>query len=70
MKRDSTLGGKYYKVASHDTCSSITGMMGISLTDFYFLNPEISATNCSNLELGRSYCVRAVGDIKSYPSYG
>ncbi|KJZ69800.1 hypothetical protein HIM_10818 [Hirsutella minnesotensis 3608] len=62
--------GKFYKVAPGDTCSSLSVMMGISLKDFYFLNPEVNKRNCSNLLLGYSYCVQPVGDIGSYPGYG
>lgn len=40
----------------------------ISLTDFYFLNPEIN-TQCSNLVLGVAYCVQPVGDIQTYSGY-
>lgn len=40
----------------------------LPLKDFYFLNPELS-TDCSNLLLGLSYCVAAVGDISTYPGY-
>ena len=40
----------------------------LSLSDFYFLNPEINA-NCSNLDLGVAYCVEPVGDIRTYPGY-
>lgn len=60
----------YYNISSGDTCASVTIAMGISLTDFYFLNPEVNATTCANLELGESYCVKAVGNIASYPGYG
>jgi hypothetical protein len=42
--------------------------MSISLTDFYFLNPEIDS-NCTNLLLGSAYCVAPVGDISLYANY-
>lgn len=45
-------------------------MMGISIQDFYFLNPEINSTNCNNLYVDYSYCVQAVGDISTYAGYG
>ncbi|KAA8652732.1 uncharacterized protein ATNIH1004_001637 [Aspergillus tanneri] len=61
---------KYYEVAPGDTCASLTVMMGISLTDFYFLNPEVKKANCTNLQPGSSYCVQAVGDIATYTGYG
>lgn len=65
-----TCCARYYHISPSDTCSSITIMMGISLRDFYFLNPEVNSTNCSNLLAGYLYCVRAVGDIRTYPGYG
>ncbi|KAL4872891.1 hypothetical protein BDV12DRAFT_192829 [Aspergillus spectabilis] len=48
---------------------SLTVMMGISLSDFYFLNPEVNSPNCTNLLTGYAYCVQAVGDISTYPGY-
>jgi hypothetical protein len=43
--------------------------MGISLSNFYFLNPMINST-CGNLWLNTYYCVEAVGNIATYPGYG
>ena len=40
----------------------------ISLSDFYFLNPEINV-NCTNLDLGIAYCVEPVGNIATYSGY-
>ncbi|KAI1171965.1 hypothetical protein F4777DRAFT_590888 [Nemania sp. FL0916] len=62
--------GKYYRTRAGDTCEAVTNIAGISLVDFYFLNPEINSTSCSNLFLGYSYCVQAVGDISTYAGYG
>ncbi|KAI0890231.1 uncharacterized protein GGS22DRAFT_10196 [Annulohypoxylon maeteangense] len=62
--------GKYYRVRAGDICESVTQIAGISLADFYFLNPEVNSTTCANLLLGYSYCVQAVGDIATYPGYG
>ncbi|KAI1502076.1 hypothetical protein F5X99DRAFT_418164 [Biscogniauxia marginata] len=62
--------GKYYRVRAGDTCESVTQTPGISLTDFYFLNPEVNSTSCNNLLKDYSYCVQAVGDISTYPGYG
>ena len=59
----------YYNVSVGDYCSYITVQQSISLKDFYFLNPEINSTDCSNLLLGYSYCVAPVGDISTYPGY-
>jgi hypothetical protein len=56
------------KVQSGDYCSSISVKFGISLNDFYFLNPQVDV-NCSNLWLNTSYCVRAVGNIATYSGY-
>lgn len=60
--------GKWATVAEGDTCASISVAYGISLSDFYFLNPEIS-TDCTNLWLSYAYCVEAVGAITTYPGY-
>lgn len=51
-----------------DTCSLVSVVHGISLTDFYFLNPEID-TDCTNLLLGEAFCVAPVGSITTYASY-
>ncbi|KAK5636388.1 hypothetical protein RRF57_012100 [Xylaria bambusicola] len=40
----------------------------IALADFYFLNKQVDQ-KCSNLWANTSYCVRAVGDIATYPGY-
>lgn len=61
--------GRYYEVRGGDTCAIVTNNQGLSLVDFYFLNPEVNST-CGNLLLGYSYCVQAVGDINSHPGYG
>lgn len=62
-------GAKYYTVQTDDTCSSVSLANSISLTDFYFLNPEVNST-CGNLLLGSAYCVQAVGNIVTYSGYG
>ncbi|EHK43389.1 hypothetical protein TRIATDRAFT_85797 [Trichoderma atroviride IMI 206040] len=51
-----------------DSCASISMAMGISLGDFYFLNPMINST-CGNLWLDTYYCVEAVGNIATYSNY-
>lgn len=61
--------GLYYDVVAGDTCSTISIKFSISLSDFYFLNPEVNA-NCTNLWLKTSYCVAPVGSISTYPGYG
>lgn len=60
--------GKWATVNEGDTCASMSVAYGISLSDFYFLNPEVD-TQCTNLWLGSAYCVSAVGDIKTYSGY-
>ncbi|OJZ81110.1 hypothetical protein ASPFODRAFT_38012 [Aspergillus luchuensis CBS 106.47] len=57
--------GKWY-TATRAAQSQVAN--SISLTDFYFLNPEIDA-NCTNLQLGQAYCITAVGNIKTYSGY-
>ncbi|OQE13794.1 hypothetical protein PENFLA_c043G06933 [Penicillium flavigenum] len=61
---------QWFNVTEADTnCAQISMQFGITLSDFNFLNPEIDA-NCTNLWLGSSYCVQAVGDISTYSGYG
>ncbi|KDN59784.1 putative LysM domain-containing protein [Colletotrichum sublineola] len=60
---------RYYEIKLDDTCASVSTNQGIALQDFYFLNPELNTTSCSNLFLGYSYCVAAVGDITTYSGY-
>ncbi|KAL7622002.1 hypothetical protein AAE478_007503 [Parahypoxylon ruwenzoriense] len=60
--------GRWYTVASGDECGVISVANGLTLADFYFLNPSIDA-NCTNLLLGVAYCVAPVGDITTYPGY-
>ncbi|KAF3055159.1 LysM domain-containing protein [Daldinia childiae] len=61
--------GKWYTVQPDDSCAIISLSFGISLADFYFLNQQIDAPNCTNLWLGYAYCVKAVGNIETYPGY-
>jgi len=58
--------GRFYETVTGDYCNLILLRFGISLGDFIFLNPIINA-NCTNLVLGESYCVQAVGDSKANP---
>lgn len=60
---------QYHSVAEGDTCASISVSSGISLDDFYFLNPSVDS-NCTNLILEESYCVKPVGSISTYSGYG
>ncbi|KAJ5136402.1 hypothetical protein N7448_004956 [Penicillium atrosanguineum] len=59
---------QWYTVQEGDDCAKVSLAQSISLTDFYFLNPEIDA-NYTNLQLDEAYCVKAVGSITSYPNY-
>ncbi|MCJ1456788.1 hypothetical protein MMC28_007153 [Mycoblastus sanguinarius] len=60
--------GNWYTIISGDTCGLVSVANYLSLSDFYFLNPEIYA-NCSNLDLRVAYCVEPVSDISTYPGY-
>lgn len=51
-----------------EDCSTISLKYAISLSDFYFLNPQVDTT-CSNLWAKTSYCVQAVGNIATYSGY-
>ncbi|KAF4545498.1 Carbohydrate-binding module family 50 protein [Lasiodiplodia theobromae] len=59
---------RWHEVVEGDYCAYLTMRYSITLSDFYFLNPEVNS-NCTNLELEKSYCVSAVGDISTYPGY-
>ncbi|KAL6230178.1 hypothetical protein BDW75DRAFT_248902 [Aspergillus navahoensis] len=63
-----TYCGAWYTVEEGDQYSLVSLAHGLSLTDFYFLNPEIDE-DCTNLLLGEAYCVAPVGDISTYPNY-
>jgi hypothetical protein len=58
----------WYLVLPGDDCAAISLRFGISLDDFYFLNPQINST-CGNLWSNTSYCVEAVGNIATYSGY-
>ncbi|KAF3898088.1 Carbohydrate-binding module family 50 protein [Trichophyton interdigitale] len=60
--------GQWYQVGAGDDCSKISLKFGISLKDFYFLNPQVNH-KCENLWLNYSYCVQPVGDIGTYTGY-
>ncbi|KAJ5316774.1 hypothetical protein PENANT_c016G01679 [Penicillium antarcticum] len=59
---------QWYTVQDSDKCAKVSLAHSISLTDFYFLNPEIDA-NCTNLELDEAYHIKPVGSITSYPNH-
>ncbi|KAF4211708.1 hypothetical protein CNMCM5878_002269 [Aspergillus fumigatiaffinis] len=61
--------GTWYKITDGDTCDSVIADFSISMDDLMFLNPQLDA-NCTSLWLGNSYCVQAVGNIKTYSGYG
>lgn len=58
----------WYTIQAGDYCEAVSIRQGIALRDFLFLNPSINAA-CNNLLLDIAYCVAAVGDINTYPSY-
>ncbi|KAG2183295.1 hypothetical protein INT43_006300 [Umbelopsis isabellina] len=61
-KRDFTLTkrhascSKTYKVKDVDNCISVAKKFGLSLTEFYALNPSVNS-HCGNLLTGKFYCV-------------
>lgn len=59
----------WYEVQDGDYCQAISIRQGISMRNFYFLNPSIDQPQCRNLWLKTSYCVKAVGDINTYSGY-
>ncbi len=61
--------GGWYTVVADDTCASISIANSITLDDFYFLNPQVDTVSCNNLWLNYAYCVKAVGNIQTYPGY-
>ncbi|PVI08691.1 carbohydrate-binding module family 50 protein [Periconia macrospinosa] len=60
--------GKWYLTQEGDLCDSISMAFGITVKDFYFLNPQVD-DKCSNLWLETSYCVKPVGNIATYSGY-
>jgi hypothetical protein len=60
--------GQWYETKEDDLCGSISLAFGISLNDFYFLNPQVD-NKCSNLWLEASYCVNPVGNVATYSGY-
>lgn len=59
----------WYEVQEGDYCQLISVQNGIEIRDFFFLNPSVDDPGCTALWLETSYCVRAVGDINTYPGY-
>ncbi|KAK3898700.1 hypothetical protein C8A05DRAFT_37699 [Staphylotrichum tortipilum] len=57
--------GKWATVGDGDTCASMSVAFGITLSDFYFLNPEV-LTDCTNLWLG--YAITAPATSFTRPS--
>jgi hypothetical protein len=57
-----------HKVQEGDTCGEISVQYSITLNDLYFLNSMIN-TECTNLWVGSAYCIKAVGQITTYPGY-
>ena len=63
-KKTNTRCARYYAPKQLEDCNTIILKFGVSVSDFQFLNPSINQ-NCTNMMLGKSYCVQAVGDSKS-----
>lgn len=59
---------EFFKVMTGDTCAALSTANGISLEDFFFLNPEVNR-DCTNLMLAEAYCVAPVGTISTYPGW-
>ncbi|KAH8692485.1 hypothetical protein GQ44DRAFT_765329 [Phaeosphaeriaceae sp. PMI808] len=57
------------QITEGDNCEKVSIKNGISLQDFYFLNPTVNNSTCNNLILGVYYCVLPIGDITTYPNY-
>ncbi|KAI1840788.1 hypothetical protein JX266_012995 [Neoarthrinium moseri] len=66
--QSNTYCAEWYYVQSGDYCASISLKFSISLSDFYFMNPQVDE-NCSNLWANTSYCIAAVGNIQTYSGY-
>ncbi|CAP66959.1 uncharacterized protein PODANS_4_5600 [Podospora anserina S mat+] len=60
--------GKWHSISPGDECGKVALANGITLEDFYYLNPKLN-TKCTNLLLDIAYCVAAVGDISTYSDY-
>lgn len=56
------------KVQEGDDCSRISIQFGVSVHDFFFLNPHLDK-DCSNLWKDTSYCMKPVGNIETYTGY-
>ncbi|KAI8376980.1 hypothetical protein BD560DRAFT_60275 [Blakeslea trispora] len=48
---------KTHKATNSDTCAKLAKSNGISLNQFYSLNPQVNKS-CSNLNTGKTYCVK------------
>ncbi|KAI7859090.1 hypothetical protein BDC45DRAFT_432604 [Circinella umbellata] len=51
----------YHTVVSSDSCVSVAKKYGISLNEFYNMNPKVHRGSCDNLDDGKSYCVAKGG---------
>lgn len=52
---------KLYAVKSGDTCSTIAMQYGITINDFFSLNPSVHNPGCDNVIAGDLYCVSSQG---------
>lgn len=65
-----TLGcGKWYTVKQYDTCQLLLVAAQISLDLFLAINPSVNA-NCTNLDIGFSYCMLPTSDWSTAGSNG
>ncbi|PNY26744.1 Peptidoglycan-binding Lysin subgroup [Tolypocladium capitatum] len=60
--------GKYHLFEAGEDCGTLTTKYGVTLEDFFFLNPEVWP-NCTNLSAQYYYCMAPVGYISTYPGY-
>ncbi|KAI8388170.1 uncharacterized protein BYT42DRAFT_224717 [Radiomyces spectabilis] len=60
-KRDESGSGcaKTHKVSGSDTCVKLAKKYGISVNEFYDMNPQVHRGSCDNLDNGKQYCVKA-----------
>jgi LysM repeat protein len=68
QSQSNTHCGQWYETKKGDFCNTISLAFGISVDDFYFLNPQVDH-QCSNLWLETSYCVSPVGNVATYANY-
>ncbi|KAI7900695.1 uncharacterized protein BX663DRAFT_553981 [Cokeromyces recurvatus] len=63
QKKENTILNTTLKNA--DNCNSITKKYGITLDEFYNMNPSINRGSCNNLRTGKAYCIKQEARVKS-----